>query len=149
MRHFFFFCRSDRIIELNSTLREQLDDAQASNETLSTDLQKLTSDWEKMRDDMNAKEDEWKEEEQMFNEYCSLEHGRMLNLWQDVAQVKRMFTDMKSSTQQDLNKIRGELSLASNDMVTTCNGIVNAVKRSTYAEVQYTFIINKLYASFL
>jgi len=122
-------------MELNSTLREQLDDAQTSNETLSNDLQKLTSDWEKMRDEMNAKEDEWKEEEQMFNEYCSLEHGRMMNLWQDVAQVKRMFTDMKSSTQQDLNKLRGELSLASNDMVTTCSGLVNAVKRSTYSEV--------------
>lgn len=114
-----------------------MDEAQTSNEILSTDLQKLTSDWEKMRDEMNAKEDEWKEEEQMFNEYCSLEHGRMMSLWQDVAQVKRMFTDMKSSTQQDLNKIRGELSLASNDMVTTCNGLVNAVKRSTYAEVLY------------
>lgn len=122
-------------MELNSTLREQLDDAQANNETLTADLQKLTSDWEKMRDEMNAKEDEWKEEEKMFNDYCSLEHGRMANLWQDVAQVKRMFTDMKSSTQQDLNKIRGELSLASNDMVNTCNGLVNAVKRSTFAEV--------------
>ncbi|XP_026814438.1 rootletin isoform X2 [Rhopalosiphum maidis] len=126
--------KSEKIMELNSTLREQLDDAQTSNETLSTDLQKLTSDWEKMRDEMNAKEDEWKEEEQMFNEYCSLEHGRMMSLWQDVAQVKRMFTDMKSSTQQDLNKLRGELSLASNDMVTTCSGLVNAVKRSTYTE---------------
>lgn len=124
-------------MDLNNTLRVQLDEAQTSNETLSTDLQKLTNDWEKMRDEMNAKEDEWKEEEQMFNEYCSLEHGRMMSLWQDVAQVKRMFTDMKSSTQQDLNKIRGELSLASNDMVTTCSGLVNAVKRSTYAEVYY------------
>ncbi|XP_050535942.1 rootletin isoform X2 [Daktulosphaira vitifoliae] len=136
--------KSEKIMELNSTLREQLDDAQTSNETLTADLQKLTSDWEKMRDEMNAKEDEWKEEEQMFNDYCSLEHGRMMNLWQDVAQVKRMFNEMKSSTQQDLNKLRGELSLASNEMVNTCSGIVNTVKRSTYSEEkQYEQIVKE------
>lgn len=36
-----------------------------SNDTLTSDLQKLTTDWEQLRDELMIKEDEWKEEEQV------------------------------------------------------------------------------------
>jgi Ciliary rootlet component, centrosome cohesion len=36
-----------------------------SNDTLTSDLQKLTNDWEQLRDELMIKEDEWKEEEQV------------------------------------------------------------------------------------
>jgi len=50
---------------LNVALREQLEESQKTNESLTNDLQKLALDWQQMRDEMLEKEEEWKEEEQV------------------------------------------------------------------------------------
>lgn len=52
-------------MQVNSALREQLEEAHQTNEALTNDLQKLTNDWEQMREEMLCKEEEWKEEEQV------------------------------------------------------------------------------------
>jgi predicted Holliday junction resolvase-like endonuclease len=57
------FVRCEKALQLNSRLREQLDESHSTNDALTADLQKLTADWEQMRDEMIAKEEEWKEEE--------------------------------------------------------------------------------------
>ena len=49
----------------NQILKQQLDESQKQNDSLTNDLQKLTVDWEALRDEMLSKEDEWKEEEQV------------------------------------------------------------------------------------
>lgn len=61
--------RSEKLLQLNGVLREQLEESHSTNEMLSTDLQKLTNDFETLREEMLIKEDEWKDEEQAFNDY--------------------------------------------------------------------------------
>jgi len=58
-----------------SRLREQLEESYASNDTLTSDLQKLTNDWEQLREELMIKEDEWKEEEQVRKlNLCKFSH---------------------------------------------------------------------------
>ncbi len=60
-----FFCRSSSLAHVNSMLREQLDQATAANQSLTSDIHKLTQDWQRAREELDAKESEWREEEQV------------------------------------------------------------------------------------
>lgn len=63
--------------KFNLALREQLEQSQRTNESLTNDLQKLAVDWQQMRDEMLEKEEEWKEEEQVgsFRKIIKLHFG--------------------------------------------------------------------------
>ncbi|XP_065332594.1 rootletin [Cloeon dipterum] len=118
----------------NMRLREQLEESYLSNDTLSSDLQKLTTDWEHLRDELIIKEDEWKEEEQTFNEYYSAEHNRLLNLWRDVMSMKRAFVEVRSTTEQDLTKLRAELTNSTHEMSSACQNLANYYDRSSRSD---------------
>lgn len=57
--------RSASLAHVNSMLREQLDQATAANQSLTSDIHKLTADWQKAREELEMKENEWREEEQV------------------------------------------------------------------------------------
>lgn len=57
--------RCEELCAQNTVLRQQLEESHHVNESLTQDLQKLSTDWEVLRDDMVIKENEWKEEEQV------------------------------------------------------------------------------------
>lgn len=101
--------KCEKLMQLNNTLREQLEESRHTNESLTSDLQKLTNDWEELREEMMIKEDEWKDEEQAFNDYYSTEHNRLLNLWRDVVAIKRLFMEVQSTTEKDLSKLKSEV----------------------------------------
>jgi len=130
-----------------------------SNDTLTSDLQKLTNDWEQLRDELMVKEDEWKEEEhvsfsfkfcktstftiylQTFNEYYTAEHNRLLNLWRDVMSMKKAFLEVRSTTEQDLAKIRTEMSNSTQDMNSACLNMANSFERSSRTDVSNFFFV--------
>lgn len=126
-------------MQVNSILKEQLEESHETNEALTNDLQKLTNDWEQMREEMIIKEDEWKDEEQAFNDYYSNEHSRLLGLWRNVVSVKRMFSDMQSTNERDLLKLRSELGSISRDMTNACNRISDSSTRPDTFGVIFIF----------
>lgn len=108
-------------MKLNNNLREQLEESHQTNEALTVDLQKLTNDWEVLREEMLMKEDEWREEEQVFNDYYSSEHNKLLSLWKDVVAIKRVFTDVKSNTERDLDKLKTEVEGFGKEVSSACD----------------------------
>ena len=102
-------------------LREQLETANESNEALTNDLQKVTDDWNDVKEKLKTTEEQWKEEQEVrrlqknlvvmktdllqnFSTYFGDEHSRLLALWRAVVQIRRGFTDLKSSTQRNLDE---------------------------------------------
>ena len=57
--------RSSSLSHVNTMLREQLDQATAANQQLTSDIHKLTADWQRAREELESKEAEWREEEQV------------------------------------------------------------------------------------
>ncbi|XP_068626101.1 rootletin [Battus philenor] len=114
--------KCEKLVSQNNLLRDQLEESHQLNEALTNDLQKLTNDWEALRDEMAIKEDEWKDEEQAFNDYYSSEHNRLLSLWREVVAVKRFFSDLQSSTERDLYKVKNEFESVTRDLVGTLSG---------------------------
>lgn len=110
-------------MQINNTLRDQLEESHKTNESLTSDLQKLSNDWEELREEMIIKEDEWKDEEQAFNDYYTTEHNRLLAIWRDVVSVKRLFTEVQSGTERDLEKLRSQISNTGRDLTSACNSV--------------------------
>nr|CAD7197852.1 unnamed protein product [Timema douglasi] len=123
--------KCEKLSQLNSAMREQLEESHATNEALTSDLQKLTNDWEQLREEMIMKEDEWREEERAFNDYYTMEHNRLLNVWRDVVSVKRGFAEMKASTERDMTRLQAEVSSVSCDITSSCSGLVGSLKQSS------------------
>jgi rootletin len=54
-------------------LREQLDQATAANQSLTSDIHKLTQDWQAAREELDIREREWRDEEQVIlRESCDI-----------------------------------------------------------------------------
>ncbi|XP_054720710.1 rootletin-like [Uloborus diversus] len=57
--------RCQGLSQINTLLREQLETATEVNQTLTSDVHRLTKEWQHARSELLAKESEWKEEEQV------------------------------------------------------------------------------------
>ncbi|XP_063629513.1 rootletin [Cydia splendana] len=114
--------KCEKLVNQNNLLRDQLEESHQLNEALTNDLQKLTNDWEALRDEMTVKEDEWKDEEQAFNDYYTSEHNRLLSLWREVASVKRFFSELQSTTERDLYRVKNDFESATRELVGTLSG---------------------------
>lgn len=113
--------RSEKLLQLNHNLKDQLEESHSTNEALTNDLQKLSSEWDSLREELSAKEAEWKEEEHAFNEYFNAEYNKLHGLWNDAVSLKRLYSDMKFATERDLAKIRGQFNSVISDTVAACS----------------------------
>ncbi|XP_076662657.1 ciliary rootlet coiled-coil, rootletin isoform X2 [Andrena cerasifolii] len=120
--------RCEKLLQINTTLKDQLEESHQTNEALTNDLQKLSNDWGILREELAIKEDEWREEEQAFNDYYTSEHNRLLNLWRDVVSVKRLFAEVKSTTERDLLKMKNSVTSTFNDVSSACSNTGFAMK---------------------
>lgn len=55
-------------MQVNSMLREQLEQANVANAALSEDIRKLTADWARARDELEQREVEWRREEEVWGD---------------------------------------------------------------------------------
>ena len=73
-------------------LRDQLDQATSANAALTSDVQRLSLELQRTRDELDDREAEWRREEQVFNDYYTTEHARLLALWRQVVAFRRQFS---------------------------------------------------------
>lgn len=57
--------RSASLAQVNDMLREQLDQANLANQTLSEDIRKVTSDWTRSCKELEQREATWRREEEV------------------------------------------------------------------------------------
>ncbi len=57
---------------INLTLREQLDQATITNQKLSQEIQKVNHEWVRLREQLESREREWREEENVFEQFLRL-----------------------------------------------------------------------------
>uniref|UniRef100_A0A669QPI1 Rootletin-like coiled-coil domain-containing protein n=1 Tax=Phasianus colchicus TaxID=9054 RepID=A0A669QPI1_PHACC len=57
--------RSCSLVQVNSMLREQLEQANVANAALSEDIRKLTADWARARGELEQREAQWRREEEV------------------------------------------------------------------------------------
>jgi hypothetical protein len=65
MKFLFLSNRSTNILQINTMLREQLDQAHLANQQLTEDLRRATTELQQIRNDFTQKSRDWKEEERV------------------------------------------------------------------------------------
>ncbi|XP_035219724.1 rootletin-like [Stegodyphus dumicola] len=98
--------RCQGLTQINTLLREQLETATEVNQTLTSDVHRLTKEWQHARAQLLAKESEWKEEEQSFSLYFTKESNMLLSLWHQILNFKHDFTNLRNSTERDLSSFK-------------------------------------------
>lgn len=58
--------RSASLAQVNAMLREQLEQANSANQTLSEDIRKVTSDWTRSCKELEQREAAWRREEEVL-----------------------------------------------------------------------------------
>jgi len=138
--------RNDNLMHLNRDLRAELDETRKVNESLSGDLQRLSDDWEKLTRQMTDREQLWKAEEQAYSDYYSLEHTKLLNLWKNVAAMKRDFAEMKSATGRDMAQQKNALTRMANQI---SSGVITAmVTAPSPQQVKFKLIPDHVHFTF-
>jgi hypothetical protein len=57
---------------------------------------------------------------QSFNDYFTVNHGRLLALWRTVVAYRRQFADMKAATERDVLSMRNDVGRLSRSMHSAC-----------------------------
>lgn len=91
-------CSAGSFEQVNRMLRDQLDQATSANAALTSDVQRLSLELQRTRDELDGREAEWRREEQVFNDYYTTEHARLLALWRQVVAFRRQFSGASRSS---------------------------------------------------
>ncbi|CAF4163203.1 unnamed protein product, partial [Rotaria sp. Silwood2] len=125
--------KSSNLAQINTMLREQLDQAHLANQQLSGDLRHLTNELQQVREELTQKTRDWKQEERIFNQYYNNEHNLIYDLWRDIVSFRKQFTELKGITERDLTRVRNDLSQTGRSLTSACFGFLTATKT---AEIQ-------------
>ncbi|CAF4860155.1 unnamed protein product, partial [Rotaria sp. Silwood1] len=124
---------SSNLAEINTILREQLDQAHLANQQLSGDLHRLTNELQQVREELTKKTRDWKQEERIFNHYYNNEHNLIYDLWRDIVSFRKQFTELKGITERDLTRVRNDLAQTGRSLTSACFGFLTTTKT---AEIQ-------------
>ncbi|CAF0803068.1 unnamed protein product [Rotaria sp. Silwood1] len=125
--------KSSNLAEINTILREQLDQAHLANQQLSGDLHRLTNELQQVREELTKKTRDWKQEERIFNHYYNNEHNLIYDLWRDIVSFRKQFTELKGITERDLTRVRNDLAQTGRSLTSACFGFLTTTKT---AEIQ-------------
>ncbi|CAH8460381.1 unnamed protein product [Schistosoma turkestanicum] len=120
--------RASTLAGVNTMLREQLDQATHANQTLSAELQRIKEEATCLRDVLERREAEWKNEEAAFNDYFTMEHGRLLALWRAVVACRRQFVEVRGQVEREIGSARVELSRISRVCQTACENFASNLR---------------------
>ncbi|CAF0875908.1 unnamed protein product [Adineta steineri] len=120
--------KTNNLVQLNTVLRDQIDQAHLANQQLTEDLRRTTAELKQIRDEFNQKSRDWKEEERVFNQYYNKEHNLMYELWRDIVSFRKQFTELKGTTERDLTRVRNDLSQTGRSLTSACFGFLTATK---------------------
>lgn len=70
-----------------------------------------------------------------FNDYYNNEHTRLLKMWREVVNVKRMYKELVSTTKVELGRMQLELSGTGREVVGACSGVSVNMKQTSKIEV--------------
>ncbi|CAF4826729.1 unnamed protein product [Rotaria sp. Silwood1] len=120
--------KSANLAQLNTILREQLDQAHLTNQQLNEDLRRTTSELQKLREDFTQKTRDWKQEERVFNQFYNKEQNLMYELWRDIVSFRKQFIELKGTTERDLTRVRNDLAQTGRSLTSACFGFLTVAK---------------------
>ncbi|XP_061865406.1 centrosome-associated protein CEP250 [Colius striatus] len=120
--------RCENLAEVNTLLREHLDEAKEVNSALREDVGKLTADWMRAREELDLKESEWHSERELYDSHLRAEGNRLLGLWRQVLALRCRFLELRSATERDLAELKAEQMRLSGSILVSCSSLSSGVQ---------------------
>lgn len=64
----------------------------------------------------------------MFNRHYDNEHNLIYELWRDIVAFRKQFTELKGTTERDLNRVKSDLAQTGRSLTSACFGFLTAAK---------------------
>ncbi|CAF1412135.1 unnamed protein product [Rotaria sp. Silwood1] len=112
--------KSANLAQLNTILREQLDQAHLTNQQLNEDLRRTTSELQKLREDFTQKNTRL--------ETRRTKQNLMYELWRDIVSFRKQFIELKGTTERDLTRVRNDLAQTGRSLTSACFGFLTVAK---------------------
>ncbi|CAH8572865.1 unnamed protein product [Dicrocoelium dendriticum] len=113
--------RGETLASVNTVLREQLDQVTQTNQSLTTENQRIREEAGRFRNLLERREEEWRNEEAVFNEYFTMEHNRLLTLWRAAVSCRRQFVEIKGHMEHELCSARADIAGVARVCQTACD----------------------------
>lgn len=121
-------------------LREQLDQTSQSNQTLVAESQRLREEASRFRELLERREAEWRNEEAAFNDYFTMEHGRLLTLWRAVVGCRRQFVEIKGQVEREISSARADIARMSRACQSACENFASNLRATEAKNEVHSFI---------
>ncbi|XP_032382850.1 rootletin [Etheostoma spectabile] len=130
--------RCASLSQVNSMLREQLDQAGTVNQGLTESL------W-KAREDVDLCDTRLRREQETFASRLCREQARVRTLWRQAASLRNTFTQLRTFTDRTLSDMRGECVAASRQLNVACMNLeVRVTQESTSSGVEMSALERQL-----
>ncbi|KAF6779881.1 hypothetical protein AHF37_00643 [Paragonimus kellicotti] len=120
--------RASTLASVNTMLREQLDQVTQANQALSSENQRTREEAARFKEHLERREAEWRDEEAAFNDYFTMEHGRLLTLWRAVVACRRQFVEVKGQVEREINSARADVSRMARISQTACENFATNLR---------------------
>ncbi|KAF5401238.1 Rootletin [Paragonimus heterotremus] len=120
--------RASTLASVNTMLREQLDQITQANQALSSENQRTREEAARLKEHLERREAEWRDEEAAFNDYFTMEHGRLLTLWRAVVACRRQFVEVKGQVEREINSARADVSRMARISQTACENFATNLR---------------------
>ncbi|KAF8570382.1 hypothetical protein P879_07079 [Paragonimus westermani] len=120
--------RASTLASVNTMLREQLDQVTQANQALSSENQRTREEATRFKEHLERREAEWRDEEAAFNDYFTMEHGRLLTLWRAVVACRRQFAEVKGQVEREINSARADVSRMARISQTACENFATNLR---------------------
>ena len=115
--------KNNTLVQVNASLRMQLDSATRKGDKLLSEIDILTENWDKLNEELIEKQNVTSSStvDLRIDNLCS--GDKIRHLWAEIVTFRRQFNNMKGYTKKNLAELKSELALTGRELLSACESV--------------------------
>ena len=115
--------KNNTLVQVNASLRMQLDSATRKGDKLMSEIDILTENWDKLNEELIEKQNVTSSStvELKIDNLCS--GDKIRHMWAEIVTFRRQFNNMKGYTKKNLAELKSELALTGRELLSACESV--------------------------
>ncbi|KAF7243275.1 putative ciliary rootlet coiled-coil protein 2 [Varanus komodoensis] len=112
--------RNTSLSQMNTLLREQLDQMKSSKQRLAGELEKAAADVHRLRSELEQKESHRHKSRESYPSYLGSEHSGILLLWRQAAALRGNFAELRTTVERGIAEAGTDMARVAHRLHTAC-----------------------------
>ena len=115
--------KNNTLVQVNASLRMQLDSATRKGDKLMSEIDILTENWDKLNEELIEKQNVTSSStvDLRIDNLCS--GDKIRHMWAEIVTFRRQFNNMKGYTKKNLAELKSELALTGRELLSACESV--------------------------